>query len=188
MRAHLKYARYVFIHKWYVFWAAIRLGVPFWRALIHDYTKFSRTEWGPYVRRFYAPDAHKEPDGSKGYFHHAGASEEFDAAWTHHWQHNPHHWQFWITRHRTGWELEDELGIPQDIPETYVREMVADWIGAGKAQGKPDIEAWYLANKDTIQLHDRTRALVTHIITEAQRKELIVSSGVEDRDGRHTVS
>ncbi|MEW6726891.1 MAG: DUF5662 family protein [Bacillota bacterium] len=43
------------------------------------------------------------------------------------------------------------------MPDRYRKEMLADWHGAGKAQGKPDTKAWYLANKDKMLLHPETR-------------------------------
>lgn len=43
------------------------------------------------------------------------------------------------------------------MPDKYRREMLADWRGAGKAQGKPDTRAWYEANKNKIVLHAETR-------------------------------
>ena len=43
MLPHLRYLSYVLRHKWYVLWAGLWLGVPLWRLLIHDWSKFSRT-------------------------------------------------------------------------------------------------------------------------------------------------
>lgn len=50
------------------------------------------------------------------------------------------------------------------IPQRFVREMVADWYGAGMAQGKTDIHAWYALNRDHMLLHPATRALVEHLL------------------------
>ena len=36
-------------------------------------------------------------------------------------------------------------------------EMLADWRGAGKAQGKSDTRGFYIANKDRMTLHPETR-------------------------------
>lgn len=43
------------------------------------------------------------------------------------------------------------------MPRRYVSEMVADWMGAGRALGKPDTQAWYTANRDRMILHQDTR-------------------------------
>ena len=44
------------------------------------------------------------------------------------------------------------------------REMIADWRGAGQAQGQPDTQRWYLANKDKMQLHPETREWIEKCI------------------------
>ncbi len=59
------------------------------------------------------------------------------------------------------------------MPKRFAREMVADWIGAGRANGSRDVEGWYLANKGKLVLDDSTRYFVTQVLKEAQRKMLI---------------
>ena len=45
-----------------------------------------------------------------------------------------------------------------DMPLKYRKEMLADWIGAGKAiNGFNDVENWYKKNKNNLLLHDDTR-------------------------------
>jgi hypothetical protein len=161
---HLRYAKYVLSHKWHVFRAGVALGVPLWQLLIHDWTKFTAAEWGPYVRHFYGPAA-KPPDTGQGYMHERGDDLTFDTAWEHHWRHNPHHWQYWLAR--------GDGTRPAPIPETYTREMVADWYGAGMAQGKPDVAAWYSQNGHRMLLHPVTRALVERLMNDAKQLKLI---------------
>jgi hypothetical protein len=51
------------------------------------------------------------------------------------------------------------------MPEKYVREMVADWFGAGKAiTGKWGAKDWYQTKKDGIKLHPKTKALVEELL------------------------
>jgi hypothetical protein len=50
------------------------------------------------------------------------------------------------------------------MPERYVREMVADWYGAGMAQGKPDIRHWHETTLWRKKLHPDTLALVEDLI------------------------
>ena len=163
MKAHLGYLGYVLRHKWHVLYAGIFLGVPFGRLLIYDWTKFTPAEWGPYVRRF--------GGGNNSKWEKADDDQEWKDAWLHHWTHNPHHWNYWCI------VIEDtylgSMRVPRPMPETYVREMVADWYGAGMAQGKPAIEAWYMANNDKMQLHPETRAMVHRFITEGVLKGVI---------------
>jgi hypothetical protein len=47
---------------------------------------------------------------------------------------------------------------PLQMPEKYIRELIADWIGAGRAiTGKREYAAWYFANRGKIILHPETR-------------------------------
>lgn len=137
MKPHFQYLRYVLLHKWYVFVECCKVGI-IWQGLVHDLSKFSPTEWFPYVDQFY---------GSK-------KSPDFDQAWLHHQHHNPHHWQHWILN-------EDDGGaLVLEMPIRYRKEMVCDWKGAGLAMGKPDIAGWYKTNKDKILMGPETRKYV----------------------------
>lgn len=52
-----------------------------------------------------------------------------------------------------------------EMPETYAREMVADWMGAGRGYtGKWDVQEWYDKNKERILLHPRTRQYVESLL------------------------
>jgi hypothetical protein len=155
MTPHLRYLAYVPRHKWYVFRAGHTLGVPLWRLLTHDASKFSQAEWGPYVRRFFA--------GRGSQWEKDADPAEFHMAWRHHWTRNPHHWEYWLPE-----PICESKHGPLPMPETYVREMVADWYGAGMAQGKPNVAAWYNQHGGRMLLHDDTRALVEHLIGEAK--------------------
>jgi hypothetical protein len=179
MMPHVRYLAYVLRHKWFVFWGCMTLGIPLWRALVHDWTKFTPAEWGPYVRRFYGPNGYKPAPGSKGYDHNQNKGQDtaFDNAWKHHWQHNPHHPEYWTVKNWQHAGSPDEWGssngeLVQPMPETYTREMVADWYGAGMAQGKPDIYAWYIEGRDRRKIHPDTYALVDQIVDEARIKGL----------------
>ncbi len=147
VKAHLRYAKYVARHKWFVLLAGRKTHAPLWRLLIHDWSKLTPTEWGPYVRKFYMPDKTN--------------SAEFDLAWLHHQHHNPHHWQHWLLRQDDG--MHRVLSMPEDV----VREMVADWMGAGRAiTGRWEIVEWYESNADKIRLHSKSRKLVERLIYE----------------------
>jgi hypothetical protein len=157
VKPHITYLWYVLRHKWYVFRACLVLGVPLWRALIHDWTKFTPAEWGPYVLKFAGGRRQLAP----------AEEARFAAAWLHHWTNNPHHWQYWARS-----APDDGARATRPMPETYVREMVADWYGAGMAQGKPDIYGWYTASKGHRQFDEDTHALVVAIVAEARAKGL----------------
>jgi hypothetical protein len=151
MVPHLRYASYVLRHKWFVLVAGLRTHAPLWRLLVHDWTKLLPCEWSPYVRSFYGPWAYKDRP--------AEVVAAFDAAWLHHQHANPHHWQHWVLREDSGATKVLEM------PERYVREMVADWMGAGRAiTGRWDVASWYAANREKILLGVGTRARVDELI------------------------
>jgi hypothetical protein len=155
MRRHWGYLKYVARHKWFVFLAACRLGIP-WLGIIHDWSKFLPREWFPYADYFYNPDGSPKTRRSKtGYYRpdETGHSA-FDFAIMQHVTRNKHHWQAWILPADNG-ELTEKV-FP--IPDRYRREMLADWIGAGRAQGAAHVSIWWKANGHKLKLHPETRA------------------------------
>jgi hypothetical protein len=177
MMRHIEYLKYVLRHKWHVFQASRKLQIPFLMALFHDWDKFLPDEWFAYAKTFYAWDGTKQYE----------ESIDFATAWMKHQHRNKHHWQYWckvdgvplpmtniliwdrgeaqeFVKHNDGmmdWvDLRpvDAARITCDeMPELYVREMLADWQGAGKALGKPDTLAWWLQNRDKMILGFDTR-------------------------------
>jgi hypothetical protein len=53
----------------------------------------------------------------------------------------------------------DDGGVgAREMPEEYVKEMLADWRGAGRAiKGYDETKEWYLGRKDTMLLNVNTR-------------------------------
>lgn len=132
-RRHLAYLNYVIRHKYYVFQAGLITGARVWDLIVHDLSKFRPSEWVAYSRTFYTE---------------TGLSccvedSEFDQAWLKHQHRNPHHWQHWVL-------LGDDAGMGSPglrIPEHVLREMVADWAGAGRCRYRWDVETWYDKNR-----------------------------------------
>ncbi len=135
IRSHLHFAWYLIRHKWFVFQACREYGIP-WLGLIHDLSKFRPSEWFPYVA-YFSPYQKTTPE----------IKAAFKFAWHLHQKRNKHHWQWWV-----------ELDIP--MPDKYRLEMQADWVGAGRAMGKPDIREWFEANVHRIILHPITLQIV----------------------------
>lgn len=133
----LSYLRRLLTHKYYVWVAGRWLGVAWWQLFIHDASKFSRAEFMPYARYF--PD--RKPE------HKA----DFKVAWRHHLENNPHHWDHWV--------LED--GWIRPMPAHFVREMLADWLGAGRAYtGKWDLTDWLANAGPGFKMHSDTKAML----------------------------
>jgi hypothetical protein len=151
---HLRYLHYVVRHRWFVFVAACRLGIP-WRGFVHDLSKFRWSEWKPYADYFYGRDSSKNREANKDKKPYDTGDAAFDYAWLLHQKRNRHHWQYWML------PLDDGGTRCLPMPDRYRREMVADWIGAGMAiTGRKDWRPWYERNKSTIRLHPETRAWV----------------------------
>jgi hypothetical protein len=137
----LKYLKYLYKHKLYVFQECVKLGIPF-RGIIHDWSKFLPSEFIPYKNYFYTEDNSKY-------------NESFDKAWLLHQNRNNHHWQYHV--------LINDSGVIEalDMPLKLRKEMLADWRGAGRAiTGKDDTRDWYLSNKHNMILHVNTRRWV----------------------------
>ena len=144
MKKHLKYLKYVVLHKWYVFLGCLKYGL-IWQGIIHDLSKFYPEEWFPYVEFFYGNPPKKN-------------MKEFKKAWNTHIHKNPHHWQYWILTSDEGFSM------PLLMPDNYVKEMVADWEGANKLLENQGIKKWYEGNKNKIKLHHTTRKKVEALI------------------------
>jgi hypothetical protein len=164
MTKNLQYVRYLFRHKLFVFQAGLRTKASLWRLVIHDWSKLLPCEWFPYLRYFYGD--YPEWDAAKiqcsGYCGRTKESvaSEFQTAWLHHIHWNKHHWQYWVLLDDPASNTDDNTAaLP--MPVKYVREMIADWAGAGRAiRGVWDVSGWYKERRDRIILHPITRGFV----------------------------
>jgi len=158
--ATLKFFKITLKHKWFVFQAGLKLRVSFWRLIKHDCSKFLLSEMPYYGKQFYG-----SANDEKGYI----------KCWLKHQNRNDHHWEYWIPRsghYKCNPPYPNNEPIP--MPEQCLREMISDWMGAGKAyEGKwPDINnwTWFENNKDKIRLHEETRKLLYKIIDGMRNK------------------
>jgi len=179
MKKHLKYLSYVIRHRWYVFVECLKMGLV-WRGLVHDLSKFLPSEWFPYVNYFNGewrckgdvPPDYKAPQEIKA---------AFDLAWLKHQHRNPHHWQYWRLR-------EDDGGTKVlPMPPVFVKEMLADWRGAGKAQGQTSLGPWYAKHYWKIEVAKETRDLL-HSLMEPDELPPTETVTVFDRVSIESVS
>jgi len=161
MGKYLTCLSYTLRHKWYVFLECRKLGIT-WQGITHDMSKFRLREFIPYAKFFYS-----KPRDKTGYYKPTDTGNaDFDFAWLLHQKINKHHWQWWI--------LPEDCGKLKvlSMPEKYRKEMIADWIGAGKAQGfiSPvddkfkEVRKWYISNRDKMNLHPETRTWIEDFI------------------------
>lgn len=171
----IQYLKYIIRHKWYVFVECCKMGI-IWRGLIHDLSKLTLKEFVPYRGAFYGKYGYKfnpddveyVPDGftigqirNRRISNHEEVMKAFDCAWLYHQHRNPHHWQYWVLREDCG----DIKYL--EMPDIYIKELVCDWIGAGKAIMGKDANAlkWYEKNKSKILMNDNTRNKVEFMLT-----------------------
>lgn len=144
-----KQLKSLLFHKWHVLKAGLMIGgIPLWRLILHDWSKFAPVEYINYSRYKYGI---KSIDG-------------WAKAWLHHLHHNPHHPEHWVLSWRGDPSWYDALGesiaeyvtlLP--MPETYVREMVADMIATSKEiTGSNVIAVWLNENGPKMRLHPDT--------------------------------
>lgn len=146
----IKYALSTATHKWFVLLACRRAGVPLWRGLIHDLSKFTPAELPHYNRHFFGDQG--DPQG-------------FAVALLHHYNHNPHHWEYWQMRSDRSDGASGAVDGYLPMPEKYVREMVADWHGASRAYtGKWEISEWLISNLYTMRLHPVTASRLQKVL------------------------
>lgn len=168
MSKYSKYLKYVIRHRWYVLVECCKLGIP-WRGLIHDISKFMPDEFFAYTEAFYGKfgynykpyDPHHKdtkPE-DKDIDMHKKVMDRFDKAWLIHQKRNPHHWQFWLLH------TDDEGLHAMDMPDVFIKEMVADWRGAGRAiTGKDNVRSWYTTHISDIHISTKTRKRVEELI------------------------
>lgn len=149
MKKYIDYLKSLLLHKWYVFVAGRYVGVSIWQLLIHDLSKFSPAEFRTYGRYSSTKEGRE--------------SVEFAAAWLHHENHNPHHWGYYIPR------SGKYANQPLPMPDRYIREMIADWMGAGRLyKGHWDIVDWLNENFPGFRdkLHSKTIVGIFLILDE----------------------
>ena len=142
-------------HKYYVFKYSCKLGIPI-RGLLHDMSKFSPIEFWEGVKYYQGNrspiDACKEENG-------------YSLGWLHHKGRNKHHYQYWI-------DGIDKGGTPIKMPNKYVKELFADFLGAcnaycGKSFTYHNEVLWWEKKKGDnpkILIHPETKETIDHFM------------------------
>lgn len=140
MKKHLTYLSYLARHKYYVAQECFKVGLYF-RGIVHDWSKFLPSEWGPYADFFGTPVDERTP----------AQKEAFALAWGRHVKRHAHHWQWHCN-------ISDKGEIrAHEMPHKDRLEMLCDWQGAHKALGGTDLAAWYRERRATIPLAPKTK-------------------------------
>jgi hypothetical protein len=127
--------------------------IRLWRRASIDLSKFSWTEFSESVK-FYQ-------GGKKSPIPVIKQEKGYSKAWQHHKGKNPHHYEYWTDNYDTGITCIE-------MPEKYVKELVADLIAAGRTyNGKKftiqDEINWWNNCKDSKFIHPKTKELITKL-------------------------
>ena len=158
---YIRYLWYVIRHKWFVMIECFRLRI-YWQGITHDMSKLLLSEFMPYMEHFYGSKIGiSKGRDETGYYKPTDTGDKaFDFAWLLHQKRNKHHWQWWTLP-------EDGGGLKVlDIPLKYRKEMLADWCGAGRAQGTSSVRKWYDKHKLDMSLGQETRAWIEKQLTQ----------------------
>lgn len=148
MNPYIRHFKTVTKHKWYVFNACRKSGI-IWRGVKHDLSKLSPTEFFSSAKFF---------SGVKSPIAKEKETYGYSKAWSHHKGRNTHHWEYWVD-----WTHGSLYCMK--MPITDVKELLCDWIGAGKAYNKEKWSAeeapnYYYDRRDHMLFHNETRELI----------------------------
>lgn len=108
----------------------------------HDASKYSEEEFMPYAQKWFG-DKKKTP--------------EYEAAWEHHWQTNPHHPEYWQGR---------------DMEYIYILEMICDWGSFSLKSGDMhELKTFYFdkaKDDEEKMLSDKTKETIEVIIEQIE--------------------
>ena len=150
----------ILTHKFWVFYYSCKLGIP-WRGLVHDLSKFSPIEFWESVKYYQG--------GKRSPINACKEDKGYSLAWQHHKGRNPHHYEYWTDNYDTG-----TTNI--EIPEKYVKEMIADYMAAGRTyNGKSftidDEIKWWNNCKDFKFIHPKTKELITKMFNDLKEND-----------------
>lgn len=118
----------------------------------HDESKWDTNEFDAYRANYNPIDDQEKIDNEAN----------FQAAWYHHFQNNPHHWQHWIDDKGDLIPLEDI----DTVKKSYI-EMICDWQAMGYVFGDT-AKQYYDQNKDTIKIYPELQEWLYEILTKLE--------------------
>ena len=106
---------------------------------------------------FYADGTRRDPDNPPL----SRQVAAFDRAWVHHANWNDHHWNYWAEAPHNSVNRDVREAVIMSIPA--MKEMVADMIGASRAQGNENYEK---SASEFYFKHLKSGRIVLHPVTE----------------------
>lgn len=118
----------------------------------HDESKWDTDEFDAYRANYNPIDDQEKIDNEAN----------FQAAWYHHFQNNPHHWQHWIDDKGDLIPLEDI----DTVKKSYI-EMICDWQAMGYVFGDT-AKQYYDQNKDTIKIYPELQEWLEDLLNQLE--------------------
>ena len=156
MKKFFGYIKTVIIHKWWVFYYACALGIP-WRGFLHDFSKLSPCELFENVKYY---------DGKQSPVINCKSQKGYSKAWLHHRGRNRHHYEYW-------YDNLDAGGRPIIMPYKETIEMLCDYFAAGRTYQKKNFSylsewQWWLNKKHEIgAMHLVQKLFITQALAHA---------------------
>lgn len=137
-------------HRFTVCKLCFKLGLV-WQGLVHDLSKYSRTEFWPgvkYYQGFRSPNESEREDIG------------YSRAWLHHKGRNKHHFEYW-----SDYNPVANAYLPVKMPIKYVKEMFCDRIAASKTYLKDKYNdssalAYFTSHRAKDKMHKETGNLL----------------------------
>lgn len=116
----------------------------------HDDSKFSDKEFEGYRRKFYPVGYEMDSEEQRQI-----TEEMFQDAWKHHYTHNDHHPDYWLT----------EDGKPDDMSLPAIVHMLSDWGGMCiKFGGTPKTYYYEKAKEEKSKMTEETKKIVEELL------------------------
>jgi hypothetical protein len=155
-----KHLKTILIHKYWVAKYCFQLGL-YWRGVTHDFSKFHPIEFLESIKYY---------TGTSSPINECKKDKGYSLAWQHHKGHNSHHYEYWI-------DLLDIGGEPIKMPKDDLKELICDWIGAGKTYMGSDFtfekELKYVSSRiNNAKMHKNTKDAIYRIFVLLSESDL----------------
>ena len=155
----LKHVKLVMKHKWIVFKLCCKIGIP-WRGFMHDWSKFSPTEFWESVKYY---------NGYKSPIQLCKSNKGYSEAWLHHKGRNKHHPEYWLDT-----SLPEKAVI---MPYKYAAEMICDKLAAGIVYNGKDWKTdtqinYYMKERELYIIHPQIDFFMIKIFTQVSKEGL----------------
>ena len=140
-------------HKYYVGKYCFKMGL-YWQGITHDLSKFSPIEFFESAKYY---------QGDKSPIDECKKINGVSYGWQHHKGRNPHHYEYWV-------DNLDNGGQPLIMPKKYAKELIADYIGAGKAYMgknftyKKELEWWKNKKENPLMIHPVIKNFINSVL------------------------